>query len=70
MFCAFKWIYSTLPLAKSLSNMLHVALRLLAKAQGQNIDSLVSLHGLNGYFMIVFKTSPIAFNARLVLTFG
>lgn len=50
--------------------MLRVVLRLLSEAQGQNIDGLVSLYGLNGYFMIVFKTSPVAFNAWLVPTFG
>lgn len=61
---------SIFSLTKGLNNMLHVILRLLSEAQGQNIDSLVSLHGLNGYFMIVFKTSPVAFNAWLVPTFG
>lgn len=63
-------MHSIFSLTKGLNNMLHVILRLLSEAQGQNIDSLVSLHGLNGYFMIVFKTSPVAVNAWLVPTFG
>lgn len=63
-------MYSIFSYTKGLSNMLHAVLRLLSKAQGQNIDSLVSLHGLNGYFTIVFKTSLVAFNAWLILTFG
>lgn len=39
MQCSVYLTKTTSSLAKSLNNMLHVALRLLTKAQGRNIDS-------------------------------